>query len=525
MLHAQKKAAKKSTKAIAKPQQRKVAKKAHKRTLATTQKRSKTTYATAPPKSVIPDWTGEATEAHLVTKSIPGPKSKELLDRYAKITEVGTIHFFADYEKSQGNYITDADGNVLLDLFMSISSVPLGHNHPAMVKAMTDPKNIPVLVNRPSLGNLPSKDWVDRIEGSLIKLAPKGMKQVTLMNSGSEANESAIKQAMMHYQGKKRGAPTQLDMDSCLQNALPGSPQLAVLSFTNAFHGRGFGSGSATRSKWIHKGDFNAFDYWPAAQFPRNKYPLNAPQNAEHNAAEEAASLKQVQEYFETRAREGKHPIAAVIVEPIQAEGGDNHASPDFFRKLQKLCKDHDAAFIVDEVQTGGGPTGQLWHHESWDLPTPPDYVTFSKKMLTGGFYYSDENRVDKPYRIFNTWMSAPTPVVQLEALAETIEKDNLLAGVRQTGDYLMDNLTRMQTDFPKHVANVRGVGTFIAFDCETPAKRDKIINDLKNNVGVEIGGCGVAAIRLRPSLTFQPKHAEQFINSLAEVIQADIKQ
>jgi 4-aminobutyrate aminotransferase/(S)-3-amino-2-methylpropionate transaminase len=367
-------------------------------------------------------------------------------------------------------------------------------------------------------------DWVDRFENSLLKLAPKNMKQVTLMNSGSEANESAMKQAMMLYQGKKRNGaqPTQQDIDSCLHNQEPGSPQLAVLSFTNAFHGRAFGSGSATRSKWIHKGDFNAFSYWPAAQFPRNKYPLNDPANKAHNEAEEAASLAQVEAFF--NSHKDTHPIAAVIVEPIQAEGGDNHASPDFFRKLQKITNDYGAAFIVDEVQTGGGPTGRMWHHESWNLPKSPDFVTFSKKMLTGGFYYADHYRVDKPYRIFNTWMSAPTPVVQLEAVAETIEKDNLLAGVQQTGEYLMSNLTRMQADFPKHVANVRGVGTFIAFDAETPAKRDKIINDLKNKQGVEIGGCGTQAIRLRPALTFQPKHAEQFINALHNVIQADLK-
>lgn len=494
-----------------------------KKTITKTTKRK---YATTPPKSVIPDFPGEATEINLVTSSIPGPKSKQLLKRYSEITEAGTIHFFADYEKSQGNYIVDADGNTMLDLFMSISSVPLGHNHPRVVKAMTDPKNIPVLVNRPSLGNLPSMDWVDRVENSLLKLAPKKMKQVTLMNSGSEANESAMKQAMMLFQGKKRNGaqPTKEDIDSCLQNQEPGSPQLAVLSFTNAFHGRAFGSGSATRSKWIHKGDFNAFHYWPAAQFPRNKYPLNAPENAAHNAAEEAASLKQVEDFF-IEHKKGPHPIAAVIVEPIQAEGGDNHASADFFRKLQQITKKHGASLIVDEVQTGGGPTGRIWHHESWDLPTPPDYVTFSKKMLTGGFYYSDENRIDKPYRIFNTWMSAPQPVVQLEAVAETIEKDNLMAGVQQTGEYLMENLNRMQNDFPQHVANVRGVGTFIAFDVANPAKRDKLINDLKDKKGVEIGGCGTSAIRLRPALTFQPKHAEKFINALHDVIQEDLKQ
>ena len=79
------------------------------------------------------------------------------------------------------------------------------------------------------------------------------------------------------------------------------------------------------------------------------------------------------------------HPRAGIVVEPVQAEGGDNHASPSFFRQLQKLCHKFGAAFIVDEVQTGCGATGKFWAYEHWNLETPPDFVTFSKKMLTGG--------------------------------------------------------------------------------------------------------------------------------------------
>lgn len=210
-------------------------------------------YSSPLPKSIpeLAEHPGEPTAPVLVTSDIPGPKSKALLDRYNKITETGTIHFFADYEKSQGNYIVDADGNVLLDLFAQISSLPLGYNHPQMKKKLTDPTTLAVIMNRPSLGNLPSMDWVERIERSLLSLAPKGLKQVTTQACGSCANENAYKQAMMFYQNKKRNfqPPTQEELDSCVVNKAPGSPNLSILSFTNAFHGRLFGCASTTHSK------------------------------------------------------------------------------------------------------------------------------------------------------------------------------------------------------------------------------------------------------------------------------------
>lgn len=205
------------------------------------------------------------------------------------------------------------------------------------------------------------------------------------------------------------------------------------MSFNGAFHGRMFGCLSTTRSKWVHKLDFPSFD-WPMAPFPKLKYPLAA--HAAENKAEEERCLAEVASLFKSWAN--KAPVAAVVVEPIQAEGGDNHASPAFFAGLQKIIKENGAVFIVDEVQTGGGNAGVQWAHESWNLPSPPDMVTFSKKMMTGGFYYAPHLRTDMPYRIFNTWMGDPTKIVQLEAVVKTVKKDNLIEGVRQVGDYTM---------------------------------------------------------------------------------------
>ena len=88
-----------------------------------------------------------------------------------------------------------------------------------------------------------------------------------------------------------------------------------------------------------------------------------------------------------------------MIVEPIQSEGGDHHGSNAWFQGLQKICAKHDIVYLMDEVQTGGGPTGKLWAHEYFELDGSPDIVTFSKKMLTGGFYNKPELSPKHSYR------------------------------------------------------------------------------------------------------------------------------
>jgi 4-aminobutyrate aminotransferase / (S)-3-amino-2-methylpropionate transaminase len=158
---------------------------------------------------------------------------------------------------------------------------------------------------------------------------------------------------------------------------------------TGAFHGRTLGTLSTTHSKAIHKVDIPAFD-WPIASFPRYKYPLE--DNVAENEAEDRRCLAEVDELFDKYNKAGNF-VAGVIIEPVQAEGGDHHASPQFFQGLQKLTKKHGAALIVDEVQTGGGVSGKFWCHENFDLPEPADLVTFSKKMLTGGYYSLPEFR------------------------------------------------------------------------------------------------------------------------------------
>lgn len=275
----------------------------------------------------------------------------------------------------------------------------MGYNNAALLQAAQSPEIISALVNRPAIGNFPSQQWLSLLRDGLMRVAPTGTTQVFTAQSGSEANELAFKAAFMAYRRKERGflSWSEEELQSVMKNRAPGSPDLAILSFKNSFHGRGFGSLSTTRSKPVHKMDIPSFK-WPQATFPRLRYPLE--QYEVENTKEEERCLQEVEDIISA----WHCPVAGIIVEPIQSEGGDNHASPAFFQGLQAITKKHGIYLIVDEVQTGFGATGKFWGHEHWELPSCPDIVTFSKKAQTAGYFFSDDQlRPDKAYRQFNT--------------------------------------------------------------------------------------------------------------------------
>ncbi|XP_065898676.1 4-aminobutyrate aminotransferase, mitochondrial-like [Dysidea avara] len=450
--------------------------------------------------------------------TVPGPKAKEMLQNMHDIMEsrvaVGCINF----EKSQGNYVVDADDNIMLDLFGQISTLPLGYNHPAVVKAATKQENLLYLINRPATPFQPPVNFAEMIRASLLQCAPPGMHQVTTMGCGTCANENAIKCAFISYQDRKRGLQfpeeDSEEFKTALWNKPPGSPDLSVLSFIGGLHGRTIGVLSTTHSASIHKLDIPAFD-WPIAPFPQLIYPLE--DHVTENKAEEQRCLQRVEELIEEFNSRGKY-VAAMIVEPIQAAGGDNHASPYFFRRLKQICKENDMQMIIDEVHTGMGPTGTMWAHEKWGLDEPPDYVTFGKKMQLGGYFHLEGRRPRHENRINNTWMGDPVRMLMLQAIVEEILSNHWIDNVRKTGDVILAGLKQLQELYPQQIHNARGVGTFCAIDGHTVEIRDKLLVELKNN-GVMIGGCGKQTIHLRPSLIFQPHHAEIFLNIFEYVL------
>lgn len=450
-----------------------------------------------------------------IRTAIPGPKSKVAIAELNKIYDTRALNMMVNYQQSYGNYIADLDGNVLLDVFAQIASIPVGYSNPSLLLAATSPDMASALINRPAMGNFPQHDWASILETGILKVAPKGMNQVFTAMAGSDANETAYKAAFMWKRQQERGGPavefTEEEMRTAMLNQAPGSPHMSIMSFKSAFHGRLLGSLSTTRSKPVHKLDIPAFD-WPQAPFPMLKYPLE--EHVKENAEEEKRCLEEAEHIIKT----WHNPVAAIIIEPILSEGGDNHASSGFFKGLREITRRNNVLMIVDEVQTGCGPTGKFWAHEHWGLADPPDMVTFSKKAQTAGYYFGNPDlRPNKPYRQFNTWMGDPARCILFRAIINEIERLNLVENAAMVGDYLYAGLEDLSNQFPGQIQNLRGKGkgTFIAFD---NPKRDEFLVKMKT-LGINIGGCGTSAVRLRPMLVFQKHHADILLDAMKKLL------
>ncbi len=338
------------------------------------------------------------------------------------------------------------------------------------------------------------------------------------MACGSCANENAFKSIFIWYNTKVRGGkePTQEVLNECVMNKGPGCPDLSILSFKGSFHGRTIGALATTHSKPIHKLDIPSLD-WPIASFPRYKYPLE--ENQEYNRNQDEKCLKEIQELYDYFANEKKRPVAGIVVEPVQSEGGDHHGSPYFFQSMQKIAQKNNSMFLIDEVQTGLAATGKLWAHEHFNLPQPPDLMTFAKKMQIGGYFYKDFLSTG-PYRIFNTWLGDPSRVLFLEAIINVINRDKLVDLNLKTGRFLLDGLKASCKQYAHVIANARGLGTFCAFDAHNSQTRDKLVSKLKN-LGIQCGASGDFAVRIRPSLVFTSDHASLFLDRLNQALRS----
>ena len=439
-----------------------------------------------------------------VRNRIPGNLSRLAMSAINKRQDARTIRLVSNLEKSHGNYLVDADNNKLLDVYCNIASLPLGYNHPKLLQNAE--KFLPYLIQRSSLAVIPPNSWVNKIE-KLMYFAPKGLDYIhTGCGCGSGANENAFKAAFINFFNRNLASykfSEEKIYSSAMENSFPGSPDLSILSFDKAFHGRTLGCLSTTRSRPIHKINIPAFK-WPKADFPKLRYPLE--EFEYENILEVSRCVSQVNDILYKDSQEKRPTIAGMIVEPIQGEGGDNHAPANFFKEIRKLAKHYGVSFMVDEVQTGVGSTGKFWAHEHWDLDTPPDIVTFAKKMQIAGYFTTKDYEPTHPFQIFNTWMGDPVRILLLEQILNIIEEDNLIEKTAEVGRNLLEELMQIE-----NIKNVRGQGTFIAFDVKDNNKfADKMLQEK-----VLLGTCGDNSIRLRPSLIFNEEHAELLLTKI----------
>ncbi|KRT80000.1 hypothetical protein AMK59_6646, partial [Oryctes borbonicus] len=431
-------------------------------------------------------------------KGLNGEAHQKMFKDLSNLQYTGGVQLFVDLEKSIGNYLIDADGNIFLDCYMQIATMPLGYNYPSLFNVFKDERKMKMLLNRTALGVYPPANWAHYLNDILMSVAPPGLKNVQTQMCGTCANEQAFKHMFIRHARQKRGGKDFSDEEliTSMLNKHPGCPNVAVLSFQGGFHGRTSGSLSATRTKPIHKLDFPLFSHWPAIPFPTYKYPLE--ENLIENKKEDAKCLEIFEDTIEQQRVAG-HPVAGVIIEPIQSEGGDHEASPEFFQNLQATCKRLGVSLLIDEVQTGCGATGKMWCHEWFNLPSPPDIVCFSKKMQFGGYYHTVEMQPDKPFRVFNTWMGDPARLFILEEVLKVIKAKNLIENVRRVGEKTLKGMIEITNEFPNLVRSARGRGLLLAMSAKDTKLRDGILVKMKTK-GILMGGCGNEAIRLRPA-------------------------
>jgi 4-aminobutyrate aminotransferase/(S)-3-amino-2-methylpropionate transaminase len=261
----------------------------------------------------------------------------------------------------------------------------------------------------------------------------------------------------------------------------------------------------------MHKADLPAFP-WPMVTFPANRFPLD--RYATQNAEAEAASIAELALVLE--AHLGK--VAAILVEPIQSEGGDRHASAAFFRSVQKLAREAGAALIFDEVQTGVGITGSLWAHTQFDLPEPPDMMTFGKKMQMGGFFAVPDFVISRFGRMYQTRNGDRARAALSLGTLETIDEDSLLDNVRSTGAHFLAGLEELATAHPKLVSEARGRGFVLAFDLPTPEARNDFLSRALGR-GVFATYTGTRSVRLRPHLITTKAHVDDALSVFHEVL------
>lgn len=408
-----------------------------------------------------------------------------------------------DLEKSNGAYLVDErNGETYIDFFSFFASQALGLNHPKL----TDDEFIKeigrVAVNKPS-----NSDVYSTVMASFVKTfgeiaMPKEMKYTFFVEGGALGNENALK-AAFDWKVRKNKA-----------KGIEGEKGQKVIHFKEAFHGRTGYTMSLTNTDPNKVMYFPKFD-WPRIVNPKVTFPLE--ENLETIIKTEQEAEAQIRE----AVKNNPDDIAALIIEPIQGEGGDNMFRKEFLQKLRDLANELDFMLIFDEVQTGVGMTGKMWACEHYVMP---DMITFGKKMQVCGVMCSD--RIDevedhvfkKSSRINSTWGGNLTDMFRAEKILKVIKEDNLIENAKVQGEYLLGKLKEMQAEYPELLSNARGLGLWASIDFPNGETRDKFVNLAFENK-LAMLGCGQKTLRFRPALVVDQKVIDEALTIMKKVL------
>lgn len=423
-------------------------------------------------------------------------------DRLAKHILADGLPIVMDLEKSQGSWIVNENGERYLDMFSMFASASIGYNHPHLVK------NIEFLgkmaVNKPTVSDIYSEEYADFVDTFGRVAIPKELEYAFFIAGGALAVENALKAA---FDWKTR------------LNKSEGIDKEAgkVVHFQQAFHGRSGYTLTLTNTKDPRKYMyFPKFD-WPRIVNPKLYFPIT-----EHNLKTTIEQEKIAVDQIMSAIAQNPNEIACIIIETIQAEGGDNYFRDEFFVELRRICDQNKILLILDEVQTGIGLTGKMWGFQNYSIT--PDIISFGKKTQVCGILANKEkmdlvpnNVFQESSRINSTFGGNFIDMMRFKLILEVIEQENLLENVRVQGDFLKGELERLQKKF-QQMSNVRGMGLFLAFDLPSDEERTAFIRKAFDNKLILLP-CGVQSVRFRPHLNVTREDLEKAIEIIESIL------
>jgi len=434
----------------------------------------------------------------LIKTKLPGPKASALIDMdndYVSPSYTRSYPLVA--KKARGLWLEDTDGNQFLDFTAGIAVCATGHCHPKVVDAIK--KQADMLLHMSGTDfYYPSQI---RLAEKLVSIAPgEKKKKVYFGNSGAEAVEAAFKLARWH---------TRRELN---------------IAFFGAFHGRTMGALSLTASKAIQKKHYNplvpGITHIPYAYCYRCPYHLSYPQCDVYCAYWIEDTL------FRTTIP--AEEVAAIIVEPIQGEGGYVSPPPEFHQTLYRIAKNYGILYVVDEVQSGMGRTGKMFAIEHFDVV--PDMIALAKGIASGmplGALIAMADIMDwEAGSHASTFGGNPVSCRAALATIDLLEKE-LIANADVQGRRMEEGLRKMQE---KHecIGDVRGKGLMLGAELVKDRESKKPAAKLRNAIiaksfekGLLLLGCGANTVRFSPALTVSADEIDVCLSIFDDVIKA----
>jgi L-lysine 6-transaminase len=413
--------------------------------------------------------------------------------------------FVLDLDRSHGSWLHDSRaGREYLDFFTCFAAWPIGYNHPGMREPRFVEEIVRCAIHNPSNSDLYTTQMADFVHAFATHVTPQGYPYHFWISGGALAVENAMK-AAFDWKARKIG----------LSKITDDGASLVILHFRQAFHGRSGYTLSVTNTVPDKTALFPKFD-WPRIHNPAIVFDAEGCA-ANDILAEEARAVREIEEAF----LKFKGRIAAILIEPMQSEGGDNHFRKEFLQTLRRFADENEALLIFDEVQTGFFGSGKPWIWQHYGVA--PDLVAFGKKAQVCGFYSNrridevEENVFHKPSRINSTWGGSLTDMVRSRRIIELIVQEKLADNVAARGARFQQGLREIARTRPS-MQSVRGIGSLQAFTLPTPQARNDAIQKFRE-AGLLALSCGVSSIRFRLPLVVTESEVEHALNCVEKAL------